>query len=120
MTAEGTHASKGSEPAGGSDVGTEVRVELPGHLRTLAGVSGEVAIALGPDPTLGALFDALEARFPKLRGTIRDHDTGLRRAYMRYFADRRDLSHEPLETVLPPRVRQGHEVFRVVGAIAGG
>jgi molybdopterin converting factor small subunit len=97
-----------------------VRIELPSHLRTLAGVTGEVAIELGGEATLGALFDALEARYPKLRGTIRDHDTGVRRAYMRYFADRRDLSHEALDTPLPDRVSAGEEVFRVVGAIAGG
>ena len=97
-----------------------VRIELPSHLRTLAGVTGEVAIELGGEPTLSALFDALEGRYPKLRGTIRDHGTGVRRAYMRYFADRRDLSHEALDAPLPDRVSEGHEVFRIVGAIAGG
>lgn len=97
-----------------------VRVELPGHLRTLAGAPALVTIDLAGPATLTALFDALEARYPKLRGTIRDQDTGARRAYMRYFAERRDLSHEPLDATLPERVAGGQEVFRVVGAIAGG
>jgi molybdopterin converting factor small subunit len=97
-----------------------VRVELPTHLRTLAGVHGEVVLTLGPGPTLSDLLDALEARHPRLRGTIRDHDSGMRRAYMRYFADRSDLSHASPHDPLPDRVADGSEVFRVVGAIAGG
>lgn len=97
-----------------------MRVELPGHLRTLAGAPAIVTLDLGVDPTLAALFDALEARYPRLKGTIRNHETGARRAYMRYFADRRDLSHAPLDEPLPDSVASGQEVFRVVGAIAGG
>lgn len=97
-----------------------VRVELPTHLRRLAGVTTEVILELGDAPTLGELFQALEKRHPRLRGTIRDHDSGVRRAYMRYFADRKDLSHEPLDAPLPERVATGVEPLRVVGAIAGG
>ena len=97
-----------------------MRVELPGHLRTLSGAPALVTVELEGSATLSGLFDALEARYPKLRGTIRDQDTGARRAYMRYFAERRDLSHEPVDATLPERVLRGQEVFRVVGAIAGG
>lgn len=98
----------------------QVRVELPGHLRTLAGAPGVVTVDLEGAATLASLFDALERRYPKLRGTIRDQATGARRAYMRYFAERRDLSHSPPDAPLPERVASGQEVFRVVGAIAGG
>lgn len=100
-----------------------MRVELPGHLRILAGIgsAGEVELDLGSrPPTLRGLFDALEERHPRLRGTIRDRDTGTRRAYMRYFAERADLSHEPPDAPLPPAVASGKAVLRVVGAIAGG
>lgn len=95
-------------------------VELPPHLRTLAQVAGDVALAV-PDPvTPGAVLDALEARYPMLRGTIRDHDTHQRRAYVRYFAGERDVSHDPPDALLPAEVARGTEPFIILGAIAGG
>lgn len=99
-----------------------IRVALPTHLRTLAGVGREVEVAIAPDrpATARALFDALEARHPRLRGTIRDHDSGERRAYLRFFAGTDDVSHEPPDAPLPDGVARGRDVFRVVGAIAGG
>ncbi len=101
-----------------------IRVELPAHLRTLAGVSGEVALDLaadGPAPvTLGEALDELEASYPVLRGAIRDHGTGRRRAFVRYFACQEDLSHEPPDYPLPEPVLSGREPLLVVGAIAGG
>jgi hypothetical protein len=99
---------------------TTVRVALPTHLRTLAGVEGDIALELSDNPTIGDVLSSLEGTYPVLRGTIRDHGTLRRRAFMRYFACEQDLSHEPLETALPQPVVAGTEVFRVVGAIAGG
>lgn len=97
-----------------------MRVELPPHLRTMAGVDGEVRLDV-PDPvTLGAVLDALEERFPVLRGTIRDHGTRRRRPFIRFFACERDLSHEPADAPLPAAVATGAEPFLVVGAMAGG
>ena len=96
-----------------------IRVELPGHLLTLAKVEGAVTLEPGA-PTLGALLDALEARYPVLRGTIRDHGTLKRRAFVRYYACKADLSHAPADTTLPAAVLRGEEPFLVVGAIAGG
>ena len=91
-----------------------ITVALPTHLRTLAGVEREVAVVVeGPDaPTQRGLFDSLEADHPRLRGTIRDHDTGRRRAYMRYFAGTADLSHDDPDAPLPEAVASGDEVFR--------
>lgn len=105
-----------------TDEGAVIVVALPTHLRTLAGVEREVDVAVpGPGaPTQRRLFDVLEAAHPRLRGTIRDHDTGARRAYMRYFAGTADLSHDDPDAPLPQAVASGEEVFRVVGAIAGG
>lgn len=102
--------------------GATIVVALPTHLRTLAGVEREVEVFVpGPEtPTPRRMFDALEAEHPRLRGTIRDHDTGRRRAYMRYFAGTADLSHDDPDAPLPAAVAAGDEVFRVVGAIAGG
>ncbi|MBT8404368.1 MAG: hypothetical protein KJP18_10950 [Gemmatimonadetes bacterium] len=99
-----------------------MRVALPTHLRALADVEPEVRVDLPWETpaTARALFDELEARHPRLRGTIRHHDTGERRAYMRFFAGREDLSHEPPDAELPEAVVRGKEAFRVVGAIAGG
>jgi molybdopterin synthase sulfur carrier subunit len=97
-----------------------IRVVLPPHLRTLARVDGEVALELEGPATLGSVLDALEARYPVLRGTIRDHVTHRRRAFLRFFACEEDLSHEPPETPLPPAVAAGKEPFLVVGAMAGG
>jgi sulfur-carrier protein len=97
-----------------------IRVELPVHLRTLAGIDGEIAIEVDREPTVEVVLDALEARYPVLRGTIRDRDTRRRRAYMRYFAAGRDISHELPTVPLPPPVTEGDEVLRVLGAISGG
>ena len=101
-----------------------IRVELPAHLRTLAGVSGEVTLELWAEPpavaTLGDALDALEARYPVLRGTLRDHRSGRRRAFVRFFACMQDLSHEPADFPLPEPVLAGSEPLLVVGAMAGG
>ena len=103
------------------DIGTAViRVKLPTHLRTLARVDGEVALPIEGQPTQRLVLDALEARYPMLRGTIRDHVTGRRRAFVRFFACAEDLSHELPDTPLPDAVRAGTEPFLVVGAMAGG
>ena len=97
-----------------------IRVALPAHLRTLARVNGEVDVDTGLEVTLGAVLDALEAQYPVLRGTIRDHHTGKRRPFVRYFACEQDLSHDPLDTPLPEAVVSGVEPLLVVGAMAGG
>jgi sulfur-carrier protein len=97
-----------------------IRVELPAHLRTLAHVGSEVEIEVAGPATLRAVLDALEARYPVLRGTIRDHVTHKRRPYVRFFACAEDLSHELPDTPLPDKVAAGVEPFLVVGAMAGG
>jgi molybdopterin converting factor small subunit len=97
-----------------------VRVKLPTHLRRLADVDGEVLVDVPEPVTAAALLEALEARYPVLRGTIRDTATGRRRAFVRYFACERDLSQEPPDAPLPARVVDGSEPFLVVGAMAGG
>lgn len=97
-----------------------IRVMLPHHLRTLARVGREVELRLEGPPTLGAILDALESQYPMLRGTIRDHVTQQRRAFIRFFACGQDLSHEPPDSPLPDAVVTGAEPFRVVGAMAGG
>jgi len=97
-----------------------IRVVLPVHLRTLAQVSGEVELDLQGEVTQRTLLDALEARFPVLRGTIRDHVTKKRRPFVRFFACERDLSHEPSDAPLPDPVTKGSEPFMVVGAMSGG
>ena len=97
-----------------------IRVELPHHLRTLAKVSGEVQLDVPGPLTRAAVLDALEARYPVLRGTIRDHVTHERRAFIRFFACSQDLSHDPPDTPLPAPVVDGAEPFIVLGAIAGG
>ena len=97
-----------------------IRVVLPAHLRTLAKVEGEVELDLDGRVTQRAVLDALEARFPVLRGTIRDHVTHKRRAFVRFFACEQDLSHELPDTPLPDAVVEGGEPFLVVGALAGG
>jgi hypothetical protein len=96
-----------------------ILVELPHHLRTLARVDGPVAVEPAA-PTIAAVLDALESKYPALRGTIREHGTGRRRAFLRFFACQTDLSHEPLTTELPPAVAAGREPFVILGAIAGG
>ncbi len=97
-----------------------IRVVLPYHLRNLARVDGEVELDVAPPVTLRSVLDALEARFPVLRGTIRDHGTLKRRSFIRFFACKEDLSLEPPETKLPDAVVSGAEPFLVVGAMAGG
>lgn len=97
-----------------------IRVVLPFHLRTLACVEGEVLLEVFPPATLGAALDALEARYPVLRGTIRDHGTLRRRPFLRYFACQADLSLEPPEILLPIPVANGSEPLLIVGAMAGG
>jgi molybdopterin synthase sulfur carrier subunit len=97
-----------------------IRVVLPAHLRTLAGVSGEVEIDVPGDATQHSVLTAIEAAYPALRGAIRDHATHRRRPFVRFFACGQDLSHEPPEAPLPPPVAQGTEPFLIVGAIAGG
>ena len=97
-----------------------IRVELPAHLRTLARVSGEVAIDVEGPITQRSVLDALEATYPVLRGTIRDHGTLKRRAFLRFFACEQDLSHEPPDAALPGPVASGTEPFLIVGALAGG
>lgn len=97
-----------------------IRVALPFHLRTLAHVGEEVEIEVAPPVTLRAVLDALEARYPVLKGTIRDHGTERRRPFLRFFACEQDLSHEPPETPLPEAVAAGREPFLILGAMAGG
>jgi molybdopterin synthase sulfur carrier subunit len=97
-----------------------IRVVLPAHLRTLARVNGEVHLDITGLVTQRSVLDALEARYPMLRGTIRDHDSGPRRAFIRFFACERDLSHEPPDEPLPEAVAAGTEPYLIVGAMAGG
>ncbi|MGC1382076.1 MAG: MoaD/ThiS family protein [Candidatus Baltobacteraceae bacterium] len=97
-----------------------IRVVLPAHLRTLACVDGEVRLELDGEATQGSLLDALERRYPVLRGTMRDYATLKRRAYIRFFACEQDLSHDGADAPLPPAVANGAEPFLVVGAMAGG
>jgi hypothetical protein len=97
-----------------------IRVVLPQHLRTLAHVGSEVTLEVGGTATLQSVLDALENSYPMLRGTIRDHVTLQRRAFLRFFACERDLSHEPPDAPLPDAVVRGVEPFMIVGAIAGG
>ena len=97
-----------------------VRVTLPAHLRKLAQVDGEVKVEVDGAVTQRSVLDALEARYPMLRGTIRDHVTQRRRAFVRFFACGEDLSHDTPDTPLPDAIASGAEAFMVVGAIAGG
>ena len=97
-----------------------IRVVLPHHLRTLARVGDEVHVDLNGSVTVGSLLDALEAKYPMLRGTIRDHATQRRRPLVRFFACEQDISNEPPEARLPDAIMKGTEPFFVVGAIAGG
>jgi hypothetical protein len=97
-----------------------IRVVLPAHLRTLARVGGEMELEVEGKITQRSILDALEARYPMLRGTIRDHTTQQRRPYVRFFACEQDLSHDSPDTPLPDAVSNGAEPFLVIGAIAGG
>jgi sulfur-carrier protein len=97
-----------------------IRVTLPAHLRKLAHVDGEISLEIEGQITQQSILDALEARYPMLRGTIRDHVSGKRRAFVRFFACAEDLSHESPDTPLPEVVATGAQPFMIVGAIAGG
>jgi molybdopterin synthase sulfur carrier subunit len=97
-----------------------IRVVLPAHLRTLARVDGEVTLDIQGKVTQRSVLDALEARYPMLRGTIRDHLTQRRRPFVRFFACEQDLSHEPDDVPLPDAVAKGEEPLLIVGAMAGG
>lgn len=97
-----------------------IRVVLPTHLKTLAKVSGEVQLDLQGPVTTRSILDALEKQYPALTGTIRDHDTQKRRAFLRFFACNEDLSHESPDAPLPDAVASGAEPFFIIGAIAGG
>lgn len=97
-----------------------IRVVLPYHLRNLARVGDEVQLEVAAPITLGSVLDALEARYPALQGTVRDHGTLKRRPFVRFYACKEDLSHEPPETLLPDAITSGCEPFMIVGAMAGG
>jgi sulfur-carrier protein len=97
-----------------------IRVELPHHLRVLAHVNAEVTVEVAEPVTLRRVLDALEERYPVLRGTIRDHDTKKRRPFLRFFACQEDLSHDSPDNLLPAEVASGKEPLLVIGAIAGG
>jgi sulfur-carrier protein len=97
-----------------------VRVELPHHLRELARADREVVVNVPPPVTVAAVIDALEERFPQLQGTIRDHATGTRRPYLRFFACEADVSFLPPDAALPEAVARGIEPFMILGAISGG
>jgi hypothetical protein len=97
-----------------------IRVELPAHLRTLARIQGEVTLDVVGPVTQRSVLDALEARYPMLQGTIRDHGTLKRRSFLRFFACEEDLSHEPPDALLPEAVANGKEPLLIIGAVAGG
>lgn len=97
-----------------------ITVRLPAHLRTLAQVTGEVGLDVDGPATIEAVLDALEDRYPVLRGTVRAHGTRRRRAFVRFYAGQQDISHDPPGTLLPPPVAAGDEPFHIVGAMAGG
>jgi molybdopterin synthase sulfur carrier subunit len=97
-----------------------IRVVLPAHLKTLARVSGEVELDVSGTPTQGTVLDALENRFPVLKGTVRDTVTKKRRPFIRFYGSELDLSHESADTPLPPAVAAGIEPFFIIGAMAGG
>jgi sulfur-carrier protein len=97
-----------------------IRVVLPAHLRMLARIDGEIRLDIARPVTQRSVLDALEASYPVLRGTIRGHDSGRRRAFIRFFACEQDLSHQPPDDPLPPAVADGTEPYLIVGAMAGG
>ena len=99
---------------------SQIRVQLPYHLRNLAQVANEITLEVAPPVSMATVLDALEARYPMLRGTIRDHDTLKRRPFLRFFACQEDLSLDPMEKPLPAAVREGREPLLIIGAIAGG
>lgn len=97
-----------------------IRIVLPAHLRTLSGAGGEIELEIGPPVTLRSALNALEDRYPMLRGTVRDPHTGERRAFLRFFACEEDLSHQGLDEPLPDAVCSGAEPLLIIGAVAGG
>lgn len=97
-----------------------IRVVLPFHLRTLARVDGEVTLTVNGSATVGTILDALEARYPMLRGTIREHETGKRRPLLRFYVCEEDWSYNPMDRELPAAIAQGTEPFFIIGSIAGG
>jgi sulfur-carrier protein len=97
-----------------------IRVEIPYHLRQLSGAGAELQLEVAPPVTIRAVLDALEARYPMLRGTIRDHVTLQRRPFLRFFACERDISHDSQDAPLPEAVASGSEPLLIIGAIAGG
>ena len=97
-----------------------VRVQIPYHLRNLARVDGEVTLEVAAPVTIGSVLDAVEARYPMLCGTIREHDTKIRRPFLRFFACEEDVTHDPWDKPLPGAVAEGKEPFLIIGAIAGG
>lgn len=97
-----------------------IRVVLPPHLRALAKVGDEIRVDVSGEVTQGSIIDAIEADYPMLRGTIRDHQTGKRRPMVRFFVSEQDISHQPLDAPLPDEVTSGAEPFWIVGAISGG
>jgi sulfur-carrier protein len=103
-----------------SDSVHQIRVQIPYHLRNLARVDGEIALEVGKPVTIRSVLDALEARYPMLCGTIREHDTLKRRAFLRFFACEEDWSHQSPDTPLPDAVASGTEPLLIIGAIAGG
>ncbi|MGB7264906.1 MAG: MoaD/ThiS family protein [Terracidiphilus sp.] len=112
--------SAGTTPVGDGAAKASIRVALPFHLRNLAHVDGDVLLDVNAPVTLRTVLDALEARYPTLRGTIRDYGTGQRRAFLRFFACADDWSLEPLDKALPDAVASGKEPLLILGAIAGG
>ena len=99
---------------------SQIRVQLPYHLRNLAHVGNEITLEVPSPVSIASVLDVLEARYPMLRGTIRDHDTLMRRAFLRFFACQEDLSMDPMENPLPDAIVQGREPLLIIGAIAGG
>ncbi len=97
-----------------------IRVVMPAHLRTLAGVSGDVTVEVDGEVTRQKILDELESRYPMLRGTIREHVSGQRRPFLRFFACGEDITHQSPDEPLPPEIASGTEPFYVIGAIAGG
>ena len=101
-------------------IGAMIRVVMPAHLRTLAGVSGDVTLEVDGEVTRQSILDALERQYPMLRGTIREHVSGERRPFLRFFACGEDVTHQSPDTPLPKEIASGAEPFYVIGAIAGG
>ena len=101
-------------------IGAMIRVAMPLHLRTLAGVSGDVTVQVDGEVTRRSILDALERQYPMLRGTIREHVSGERRPFLRFFACNEDVTHQSPDDPLPPEIASGAEPFYIIGAIAGG